>query len=173
MHADQKAGEPRRTHAFLGQFECACSKAFRGTALRTGFHANSQKEPRHGLKLMNAAAKMRSIGFEKNKMTSLRDRSNQMRNTGMMQRLASSDPHDRRAAGNNFANLFMRNRMVGVVMQNFCHIHNPNGAYIWCKTQYPQKPGSGDVRRKPQGKPQHVLKPTAQPEFAGLELQRG
>src|SRR5207245_9111560 len=105
---------------------------------------------------MNAAAKKGSISFEKNKVIPLRNCSNQMRYSGMMQRLASTDPNDRRAARNYFANLFVRNRVVGVVMQNFCRVHKLNGAGVRDKTQCPRKPGSGDVCRKPQGQPQHA-----------------
>jgi len=61
---------------------------------------------------MNAAAKKSSVGFKKNKVTSLRYCSNQMRNARMMQWFASTDPNDRRAAGNYFAYLFVRNRMI-------------------------------------------------------------
>src|SRR5260370_19810779 len=106
---------------------------------------------------MNAAAKKGSIGFEKNKVTSLRDCSNQVRNVGMKRRLDSSNPNDRRAAGNNLADAFVGNRMAGIGMQNFCGIHKLHGAGTLGKTQLLREPSYGEVRSKPQGKPHHAL----------------
>jgi hypothetical protein len=106
---------------------------------------------------MNAAAKQGPIGFEKNKVTSLRDCSNQMRNAGMKQRLASTHPDYRRAAGNYFANLFVRNRMVGIVMQNFRRIHKLNGATALGKMRLLCEPAHRKVHSKPQGKAHHAL----------------
>lgn len=106
---------------------------------------------------MNAAAEQGSIGFEKNKLTSLGHRSNQMRNSRMMQGLASSDPNDRRAARNNFADPFVRNRMVGIVMQNFCRIHKLNRTGALRGTRLLRELGHGEVSSKPQGKPHHAL----------------
>jgi hypothetical protein len=125
--------------------------------LRAGIQTNRQKEARHGLKLMNAAAKQGSIGLEKNKMTASRDGTHQMRNSRMFQRLASADPNDGRASRNYFVNLFVRNRMAGIVMQNFCRIHKLRRALVRDKPQCSYKPGSGEVRCKAQGKPQHAL----------------
>jgi hypothetical protein len=68
---------------------------------------------------MNAAAKKPSIGFEKNGMTAPREGANQMRDARVMQRFASADPNDRRTAADEIANLFVRNRMAGIVMQDF------------------------------------------------------
>jgi hypothetical protein len=73
----------------------------------------------------------------------------------MIQRLASADPNDRGTARNKFANLFMRNGMIGVVMQKFCRIYKLNG--IKSRARTPREPGQGEVRCKPQGKPQHAL----------------
>ena len=77
---------------------------------------------------MNAPTKKRSIGFEKNKVARLRDGPDKMRNASVMQRLASPNPNNRRAPGINHANSFVRNRMAGIVVQNFCRIHKLNGA---------------------------------------------
>src|SRR5713101_3140205 len=85
---------------------------------------------------MNAAAEKSSIGFEENKMTILRDGANQVRNAGMMQRFASPDPNDRRAAANDIADFFVRNRMAGIGMQNFRRIHELNGAGGLPETQF-------------------------------------
>src|SRR5258708_7931000 len=106
---------------------------------------------------MDAATEKSSIGFEENKMTVLRDGTNQMRNAGMMQRFASPDPNDRRAAANNIANLFVRNRMAGIGMQNFRRIHELDGAGGLRETQFLREPGDGEVCSKPQGKAHHAL----------------
>src|SRR6266404_2745449 len=100
---------------------------------------------------MDAAAEKSSSGFEENKMAALRDGANQMRNAGMTQRFASPDPNDRRAAANNIADLFVRNRMAGIGMQNFCRIRELDGAGALCETQLLREPGHSEVRRKPQG----------------------
>src|SRR6266478_4256980 len=97
---------------------------------------------------MNAPAKKRSIGFEKNKVASLRDGSNQARNAGAAQRLASSNPDNRRAAGINFADSFVRNGMAGIVMQDFCSIHKLNGADVSGKMRLCCETGQRQVRSK-------------------------
>jgi hypothetical protein len=124
---------------------------------RAGIQTNGKKEARHGLELVNAAAKQGSIAFEKNKMTTSRDGTDQMSNPGMMQGLGSADPNDRRAAGNYFSNLFVRNRVVGIVMQNFCGIDKLNGAVVPGMMQDPREQGLGDVGCNPEGQPQHAL----------------
>src|ERR1700682_509081 len=106
---------------------------------------------------MNAAAEKNSIGFEENKITAARDGANQMRNAGMIQRLASPDPNDRRAAASNIADLFVRNRMAGIGMQNFCRIHELDGAGGLRETQVLRDAGHGEVRSKPQGEAHHAL----------------
>src|SRR6267143_362174 len=146
MHADQKAGESRRTDALRRRFQCACPRAVGNATLRIRFQTNGQEEPRHGLKLMNATAKQGSTGFEKNKVTSLRDCSNQMRNAGMKQRLTSSDPNDWTAPGNNFAHPLVRNRMVGILMQKFRRIHKLNGATASAQTRLLREPAHREVR---------------------------
>src|SRR5260370_8891787 len=153
VHANQKSGEPRCADALRGQFECARATASRSTTLRTSFQANGWKEPRHGLKLMNAAAKMCSIGFEKNKVASLRDCSNQMRNAGMKQRLYSCNPNDRRATGNNLADPFVGNRMAGIGMQNFCDIHKLAEAATLGLTRLLPVPAPYQCPGKPPGEP--------------------
>jgi hypothetical protein len=90
-------------------------------------------------------------------MTTSRDGTDQMSNAGMMQGLGSADPNDRRAARNYFSNLFVRNGVAGIVMQNFCGIHKLHGAGAWGRTPPLREPGPGEVRCKPQGKPQHAL----------------
>jgi hypothetical protein len=80
------------------------------------------------LKFVDAAAECGSIGFEKNKMAAPRDGTDQMRNARMIERLASANPNHRRAAGNDFANPLVGNRLIGMVMQKFSGIHKPNGA---------------------------------------------
>jgi len=75
---------------------------------------------------VDAPAKKRSIGLEKNKVTGLRDGSNQVRNARMTQRLASSNPNNGAPAAVNFANSFVRNGMAGIVMQNLRRIHKLN-----------------------------------------------
>src|SRR6266481_6582860 len=102
---------------------------------------------------MNPAAKICSISLKKNEVTSPGDRSDQMRNASMMQRLASAYPNDRRAARINFADSFVGNGMAGIVMQNFSRVHKLNGAGVRGRTHRLCKPGSGEVRRKPQGQP--------------------
>jgi hypothetical protein len=121
------------------------------------FESNGKKEPRQGLKLMNAAAKKRSIGFEKNRMTAPRDGASQMRNAGMTQGLASPDPNDGRTAGNNFADPFVRNRMAGILMQDFRGIQELDRARTPRKTKFLGEAGSGDVRRQTQWEPHHAL----------------
>src|ERR1700682_6519040 len=106
---------------------------------------------------MHAAAEKNSIGFEENKMAAVRDSANQMRNAGMMQRFASSDPNDRRLAANNIADLLVRNRMVGIGMQNFCRIHELNGPGALLEMQFLRDPGHSEVRSKPQGEAHHAL----------------
>src|SRR5260370_6886921 len=94
---------------------------------------------------MDAAAEKSSIGFEEYKMTILRDGANQMRNAGMMQRFASPDPNDRRAAANNIADLFVRNRMAGIGLQNFRRIHELDQESALRETQSPPPPGPEHV----------------------------
>jgi hypothetical protein len=106
---------------------------------------------------MHAAAEKSSIGFEENKMAAVRDGTNQMRDAGVMQRLASPDPNDRRAAANNIADLFVRNRTAGIGMQNFCRIHEPDGAGALREAQFLRDAGHGEVRSKPQGEAHHAL----------------
>jgi len=106
---------------------------------------------------MNAAAKKRSIGFEKNRMTAPRDGANQMRNAGMTQRLGSSNPNGRGVAGNNFPNPLVRNRMAGIVMQDFRGIQELDGARTMREAESLREAGSGDVRRQTQGEPHHAL----------------
>jgi len=106
---------------------------------------------------MHAAAEKSAIGFEENKMTTVRDSANQMRNAGVMQRLASPDPNDRRAAANNIVDLFVRNRMAGIGMQDFCRIHELDRAGALRETQFLRDAGNGEVRSKPQGKAHHAL----------------
>jgi hypothetical protein len=106
---------------------------------------------------MNAAAKKRSIGFEKNRMTAPRDGANQVRDARMKQRLASTDPNDRRTAADKVANHFVRNRMAGIVMQDFRGVQELDGTRIARKTESLREAGSGDVRRQTQGEPHHAL----------------
>jgi hypothetical protein len=42
-------------------------------------------------------------------------------------------------------------------MQDFCSIHELDGASILRKTQFPREPGHDQVRSEPQGKPHHAL----------------
>src|SRR5260370_42368442 len=100
---------------------------------------------------MDAAAEKSSIGFEEYKMTILRDGANQMRNAGVIQRLASPDPNDRRAAANNIADLFVRNWMAGIGMQNFRRIHEPDGAGALPPAQCSGGAGHCEGRGKPPG----------------------
>src|SRR5260370_28432239 len=106
---------------------------------------------------MDAAAEKSSIGFEEYKMTILRDGANQMRNAGMMQRFASPDPNDRRAAANNIADLFVRNRMAGIGMQNFRRIHELDEAGALRETQFPREPRHDEVRSEGQRKAHQAL----------------
>src|ERR1700738_4972021 len=106
---------------------------------------------------MNAAAEERSIGFQENKMTALRDSADQMRNPGMTERFASSDPNNRRAAANDVADLFMRDRMAGIGMQNLCRIHELHGANAPRGTQPLCEPRHNQVRGQPQGEAHHAL----------------
>jgi len=106
---------------------------------------------------MNAAAKKHSVGFEKNKVARLRYGSNQMRNSGVMQRLGSPNPNDGEATGINFADSFMRHRMAGTVMQDFHGIQELDRASIRRKTEFLREAGSDDVRRQTQGEPHHAL----------------
>ena len=123
--------------------------------LRTGIQPNRQKQSRHRLKLVNAPAQHGPISLEKNKMTAPGDGAHKMRSARMIQRLASANPNDRGPAGNKFAYLFVRNRMIGIVMQKFSRIHKLNGAYLRARSL--REPGLGEVRCKPQRKPQHAL----------------
>src|SRR5436190_3030352 len=156
MHANQKAGEPGCAHALRGKFECTMPKVFRGVTLRT-FQPNGKKEPRHRLKLVNAPAKKRSIGLEKNKVARLRNGPDKMRNARVMQRLASPNPNNRRAAGINLANSFVRNGMTGIMVQNFCRIHKLNGAGSSGKSCLWREPGHRQVCCEPQRKLHHAL----------------
>ena len=106
---------------------------------------------------MNAAAQKSSIGFEENKMTASRDSANQMRNAGMMQRLASPNPNDRRAAVDNIADLFVRNGVAGIGMENFRCLDELYGANSCSGTQLLRDAGQGEVRSEPQRKAHHAL----------------
>ena len=157
VDAGKKAREPRGMDAVKGQFRCARPEVFRSGPLVARLQTNSQKEPRYGLKFMNAPAEKGSIGFEENKMTAPGDGANKMGDAGMMQRFASPDPNDRGAAANNLSDLFVRNRMVGIVMQNFRRIQELDGAHFSRQTEHLRNAGHGEVRSKPQGKPDHAL----------------
>src|SRR5260370_16266199 len=105
---------------------------------------------------MDAAAEKSSIGFEENKMTILRNGANQVRNAGMMQRFASPDPNDRRAAANNIADLFVRNRMAGIGMQNLRRIHELDEAGALREAQFLREAGHGEVRSNAQTQAHHA-----------------
>ena len=105
---------------------------------------------------MNTAAKKRSLGFEKNRKTAPRDGASQMRNAGMTQGLASPDPNYGRTAGNNFADPFVRNRMAGIVMQDFRGIQELDGLRIARKSEFLREAGPADVRSQTQGEPHHA-----------------
>src|SRR5712664_2903447 len=151
VNADRKTGEPRGADALHGQFRCARPEAAGLATERAKLKTNGQKKPRHRLKLMHAAAEKSAIGFEENKMTAVRDGANQMRNAGMMQRFASPDPNDRRAAGNNFTDLFVGNRMAGIGMQNIRRIYELDQAAALREKQFLREPGLDAVRGQPQG----------------------
>src|SRR5258708_39327607 len=106
---------------------------------------------------MHAAAEKSSIGFEEDKMAAVRDGANQMRNAGVIQWLASPDPNNRRAAANNIADLFVRNRMTGIGMQNFRRIHELDEAGAVRETQFPREPGHEEDRSEAQRKAHHAL----------------
>src|SRR5258708_12723591 len=93
VDAGQKAREPCGTDALHGQFRHAGPKAVRRATLRGRLQTNGQKEPRRGRKLTDAAAEKSSIVFEKNKMTPLYNRPNQILNPGTIHLLASSHPY--------------------------------------------------------------------------------
>jgi hypothetical protein len=109
------------------------------------------------LKLMKAAAEKSSIGFEENKMAVLRNCTNEMRDAGMKQGLASPDPHDRRTAAENIANLFVRNGVAGIGMQNFRCVDESDGMRARRETQFVRDAGQDEVRSKPQGEAHHAL----------------
>ncbi len=90
-------------------------------------------------------------------MTFLGNGANQMGDARMKQRFASPDPNDRRAAADNLADLFVRNRMAGIGMQNFRRIHELYGACARRETELPRDAGQGEVRSKPQRKAHHAL----------------
>src|SRR5260370_37606195 len=106
---------------------------------------------------MNPAAEKSSIGFEKNKMTAVRDRSNQVGNARMMQRFASPDPNNRCRAANDSADLFVRNRMAGIGMQHFGSIHELDEADALRERQLLREPGHDQVCSKAQGESPHAL----------------
>ncbi|HUC54577.1 MAG TPA: hypothetical protein VMR90_11045 [Candidatus Cybelea sp.] len=95
---------------------------------------------------MQAGSKKDPIGFQKNKVTRLGDGSNQMRNAGMIERLASRDPNNRGAAGNNLPNPLVRNRMIGIVMQKFRRFHELHGASALGKLRLVSEMGQRETR---------------------------
>src|SRR2546427_789723 len=89
---------------------------------RRTVRANGQKELRHGLELVNAAAQQRAACFEKYEAAALRDGADQVRDSGMLKRLASADPENGRGTDKEAANSFMRYGMRGTGVQNLCGV---------------------------------------------------
>ena len=83
---------------------------------------NGQKKLRHGLELVNAAAQQRAACFEKYEAAALRDGADQVRDSGMLKRLASTDPENGRGTDKEAANSFMRYGMRGTGVQNLCGV---------------------------------------------------
>ena len=77
---------------------------------------------RHGLELVNAAAQQSAASFEKYEAAALHDGADQVRDSRMLERLASADPKDGSGICKKAANSFVRNRMCRTGMQDFCGV---------------------------------------------------
>ena len=130
MHSSEKTRELRRAESFEGQFECAGLAGIRIRRHGRTIRADGKKQLRHGLKFMNAAAQKRSTCFEKNETAALHDGLDQVRNSGMLQRLAPADPKDGRGTGKKAVNSFMRNGMSRARVQDFCRVDKINQRYL-------------------------------------------
>ena len=71
---------------------------------------------------MNAAAQKNSLRFEKNMLAARRDGTDKMRDSRVVQRLASANPNDRRGTSDDVANLFVGNGMRGTGVQQLRRI---------------------------------------------------
>jgi hypothetical protein len=60
---------------------------------------------------VNAAAQQLAASFQKNEAAAPDDGADQMRDSGMFERLASADPNDGRGTAQEATNSFMRNGM--------------------------------------------------------------
>jgi len=110
MRGGEEAGQPCGAKAFESQFQWGWIARL-ATERGRGVETNGQKKSRRGLEFVNAAAQQIAASFEKNEAAALRDGLNEMRDSGMLERLASADPQNGGGAIKNALNLFVRNGM--------------------------------------------------------------
>ena len=119
MDGREKTGEPSGTETLESQFEYAWISEVLSSGRRRTVRANGQKKLRHRLELVNAAAQQSAASFEKNGTAALHDGAGQMRDSGMLERFASTDPKNGSGTDKKAANSFVRNGMSGTGMQDF------------------------------------------------------
>src|SRR6266850_2248901 len=134
----EETGEPRGAETLERQFECARMAEFPSGGGRRTFRANGQKKLRHGLELVNAAAQQSAASFEKNETAALHDGADEVRDSGMLQRLASADPENGCGTEEQAANSFVRNGMCRTGMQDFCGVDEINEV---CRAGSPEESG--------------------------------
>jgi hypothetical protein len=71
---------------------------------------------------VNAAAQQTATCFEKNEAAALHDGSDQVGDSGMIERLTTADPENGRGADKEAANSFVRNGMCGTSVQDLCSV---------------------------------------------------
>src|SRR5882672_1916422 len=120
MDGGEETGEPSGAEALERQFECARIAEFRSGGGRRTVRANGQKKLRHGLELVNAAAQQSAARLEKYETAGLHDSADQVRDSGMLERLASADPENGCRTAQEATNSFMRNGMSRTGVQDFC-----------------------------------------------------
>ena len=122
MDGSEETGKPSGAETLERQFECARIAEVPSGGRRRTIRANGQKKLRHGLELVNAAAEQSAASFEKYEAAALHDGADQVRDPGMLERLASADPKDGSGTCKKAANSFMRNRMCRAGMQDLCGV---------------------------------------------------
>jgi hypothetical protein len=133
MDGREKTREPRSAESFHRKPRLRRSRSVQ---------QDRKKDSRQRLKLMDPPPQNISIRFEKNVMAARSNGPYKVRNPWMIQRLASTNPNDRRRTGNGVTNLFVRNRMIRTRMQDFSGISKRQQPSLLCRPQYSLNSGS-------------------------------
>jgi hypothetical protein len=87
---------------------------------------------------VNAAAQQSTASFQEYEAAALHDGTDQVRDSGMLERFTSADPENGRGTGKEATNSFVRNRMGGSRVQDFCGVDEINQV---CRAGSPDEPG--------------------------------